>query len=242
MSKSLPTDSERELLRLLTERERRATQRKLDTYYPDTGPLRRELYPRHMAFFRAGAQHQERLMLAANRIGKSEGIGGYETTLHLTGRYPHWWEGWRFNRPIRCWAAGATSETTRDIVQTKLLGPREQFGTGLIPGSDIGKYRPKRGVPDAIDTVLVRHVSGGWSRLGFKSYEQGRKSFEGTEKDLIWFDEEPKLDVYGEAVIRTASTVPGQPGGLVICTFTPLEGMSGVVMYFLPNGIDELVE
>jgi hypothetical protein len=31
--------------------------RKLFTYYPDHGPLRRELYPRHLAFFAAGGAH-----------------------------------------------------------------------------------------------------------------------------------------------------------------------------------------
>lgn len=241
MSSSSPSEAS-ELARLLIERERRARHRKLWTYYPDTGPLRRELYPRHMAFFRAGARHQERLMLAANRIGKTEGIGGYEVTLHLTGLYPDWWEGRRFRRPTRWWAAGATKETTRDIVQAKLLGPWGDFGTGLIPGECLGKWRPQRGIAEAVDTLNVRHASGGYSRLGFKAYEQGRKSFEGTEKDGIWFDEEPPLDVYGEAVMRTASTVPGEEGGLVICTFTPLQGMSQTVLYFLPEGIDELEE
>src|SRR6516165_7127907 len=77
----------------------------LDTYYPIAGPLRRDLYPKHLAFFRAGAERRERAFLAANRVGKSEGVGGYEITLHLTGRYPDWWKGRRFSRPITAWAA-----------------------------------------------------------------------------------------------------------------------------------------
>src|ERR1700681_2952521 len=71
------------------------SRRKLWTYYPDAGPLRRELYPRHMDFFAAGAQHMERAFIAANRSGKST-CAGYEGTLHLTGRYPGWWVGRRF--------------------------------------------------------------------------------------------------------------------------------------------------
>lgn len=89
--------------------------------YPETGALRRQLYPKHMAFFRAGVEHQERCMMAANRVGKTYGVGGYETVLHLTGRYPDWWEGRRFDHPIEAWAAGDTGETTRDIVQSVLL-------------------------------------------------------------------------------------------------------------------------
>jgi hypothetical protein len=58
---------------------------RIDSYYPDEGPLRRELYPKHLEFFRAGVEHRERCFLAANRVGKTEGVGGYELTCHLTG-------------------------------------------------------------------------------------------------------------------------------------------------------------
>src|SRR4030095_5407433 len=70
---------------------RRAKRRKLFTLYPDEGPLRRELYAKHLQFFAAGIAHQERAAIAANRVGKSLGIGGYEVRLHLTGLYPEWW-------------------------------------------------------------------------------------------------------------------------------------------------------
>lgn len=233
------TSSEKlELLALLEETERRRSRRRLLTYYPDEGPLRRELYPKHMEHFAAGAVHRERLFLAANRVGKTEGAGGYETALHLTGRYPHWWNGRRFNGPVRWWAAGKTNETTRDIVQSKLLGTVEGSGhtkrlsgTGLVPGDDIGETDWKQGSPDLIDTVRIKHQSGGWSVLGLKSYQQGRGSFEGTEQDGIWLDEEPPMDIYTECLIRTMTT-----DGILILTFTPLEGCSEVVLSFLPGG------
>ena len=107
----------------LEELQRRKRERRLLGYYPDTGPLRRELYKKHLAFFEAGAKYKERLMMAANRVGKTEGIGGFEMAVHLTGRYPSWWTGRRFDRPISAWAAGDTGKTSRDILQTKLLGP-----------------------------------------------------------------------------------------------------------------------
>ena len=68
----------------------------------------RDKYSKHMAFFRAGAQYPERCFRAANRIGKTMGGGGYELSCHLTGEYPDWWEGRRYDRPIRGWAAGKT--------------------------------------------------------------------------------------------------------------------------------------
>jgi hypothetical protein len=144
-SSPLNDAEKRELLLLLEERERRRRRRKLWTYYPEAGPLRRALYPKHLAFFAAGAQHRERLMLAANRIGKTEGIGGYETTLHLTGLYPEWWQGRRFIWPVRAWMAGKTNETTRDILQMKMFGEttyvfgrKRLAGPGLVPGEAIG--------------------------------------------------------------------------------------------------------
>lgn len=222
---------------LLEEQERRKYNR-IEGYFPDSGPLRRELYAKHMAFFEASTQHRERLFLAANRIGKTEGAGGYETTLHLTGRYPRWWKGRRFNKPIKAWMAGKTNETARDILQAKMFGQikfvdgRKQLtGTGLVPADCISpQISWRQGVADLVDTVRVKHISGGESSITLKSYQQGRGSFEGTEQDLIWLDEEPPMEIYTECLIRTMTT-----NGLILLTFTPLEGMSEVVMSFLEN-------
>ncbi len=196
----------------------------------------RHKYPKHLEFLRAGKDFRERCFMAANRIGKTVGAGGYEMACHLTGEYPDWWEGRRFARPIRGWAAGKTNETTRDILQTELLGnvragPRKSVdGTGIVPGKRLGKIAWKSGVVDMVDTIKVRHVTGGWSTLGLKSYQQGRGSFEGTAQHVILLDEEPPEDVYGECLIRTATT-----NGIIMLTFTPLEGLSSVVMKFLPQ-------
>jgi len=188
-----------------------------------------------MEFFALGQQHDERCFMAANRVGKTESAGGYEVAMHLTGLYPDWWPGFRFGRPVDVWAAGKTAQTVRDILVTALLGPHEERGTGLIPGDCIARVNPSSGLPNSVDSVLVHHVSGAISTLGFKSYDQGRQSFEGTRKDVVWLDEEPPFDVYGEAITRTMSTVPGRRGGLVICTFTPLLGLSATALYFLPH-------
>jgi phage terminase large subunit-like protein len=196
----------------------------------------RSKYAKHLEFFEAGAKYRERCFMAANRVGKTLGAGGYESAAHLTGQYARWWNGRRFEKPVKWWAAGKTNETTRDIVQATLLGSiaqrdgRKHFdGTGVIPGEALGAVTWKQGVSDLADTIKVRHVAGGWSTLGFKSYNQGRGSFEGTALHGIWLDEEPPLDVYGECIIRTATT-----NGIVMLTFTPLAGMSEVVMGFLP--------
>lgn len=216
---------------LLEEVERRKSRRKLYELYPERGSLRRELYPKHMEFFRFGADDgvNERAFMAANRIGKTWGAGGYETALHLTGQYPDWWPGRRFDHPIDAWAAGDTTETTRDIIQLALLGPLEHLGTGLIPGDFlVGDPSRRRGVADAIDTFAVRHKSGGISVCGLKSFDQGRKKYQGTAKHLIWLDEECPQDIYSECLLRLMTTM-----GLMMLTFTPLSGVSEVVMQFM---------
>lgn len=198
------------------------------TYFPDTGPLRRGLYSKQMEFFAAGAEYPERMLMAANRIGKTE-AGAFEVTAHLTGRYPHWWEGKRFHEPVEWWACGTTSETTRDIVQAKLLGAFDKPGTGMIPSHLIlDSTRRPHGLTGSIESAYIRHASGGKSLLGLKTYEQGRKSFEGTAKHGIWNDEEPPQDVYQEQLLRTLTT-----NGIMLVTFTPLQGMSEVVQGYV---------
>lgn len=213
-----------------SELDRRA-RNKISRYYPDEGPLRRELYRKHLEFFAAGLHHRERCFMAANRVGKTEGCGAYETTLHLTGQYPDWWPGKRFDRGIKAWAAGDTSKTVREIIQEKLLGKPGEHGTGMIPGDLIIHKTTKQGISDAIDTVYVKHVSGLRSMVVLKSYDQRREAFQGSEQDVIWLDEEPPQDIYTECLMRTMTT-----GGLVYVTFTPLQGLSDVVLSFLPNG------
>jgi phage terminase large subunit-like protein len=196
--------------------------------FPDSGDCRRELYAKHLEFFEAGAKYKERLFMAANRVGKTT-AGAYEVSYHLTGQYPDWWKGRRFHGPIECWACGSTTETTRDIVQRELFGKINAIGTGMIPGDKItGKPRPRSNVVDGLESAWVEHASGGFSTVGLKTYAQGRSAFEGTAKHLIWCDEEPPLDCYTEMLFRTATT-----RGIVLTTFTPLQGMSDVIKSFL---------
>jgi Terminase large subunit, T4likevirus-type, N-terminal len=143
------------LARAEAEREQRRTQNKLAGYMP---------YPKQAAFHEAGASHRERLLIAANQSGKSL-AGGMETAMHATGRYPDWWKGKRFDRPTIGWGAGTTNETTRDTVQRILAGRPGQHGTGCIPKDGILELVPARGTPDLLDSIKVRHASGGIGHL-----------------------------------------------------------------------------
>jgi phage terminase large subunit-like protein len=201
------------LIVLLQEKARRVSGRKIDRFFPDTGPLRRELYPKHIAFFAAGKDERIRNAIAANRVGKTEGMGAYEMTCHLTGEYPKWWKGRRFATPVEALAAGDTSETVRDILQLKMVGPDGAFGTGMIPADPTGK----------------------WSRLRFRSYDQGREAFQGFELHVVWCDEEPPLEIFSELLTRTMTT-----DGIVFGTFTPLKGLTPLIKHCRDTGVFEI--
>lgn len=226
-----------EAIALLEEKVRRKRRRYIHTLFPDTGPLRRELYQKHLEFFRAGAKFRQRGVLAANRVGKSETMSLYETVLHCTGDYPRWWEGRRFESRVRFWVCGETAETVRDILQRKLLGAPGDYGTGLIPWESIAKksngdlrITPGRGISDAVDTIYITHKSGELSEIGLKSYKKGESSFPGVEREGIVLDEEAPVEVKAECWARTMTT-----RGILIQNFTPLNGMSEAVLDMLPD-------
>ncbi|MCH7487062.1 MAG: hypothetical protein IIC04_08760, partial [Proteobacteria bacterium] len=128
-------------------------------------------------------------------------------------------------------------------IQRKLLGKitgagtnnKSVDGTGLIPGDNLGRPTWKQGTADFVDTIQVLHKpTGRWSDLGFRSYQQGSGSFEGTEKQVIWLDEEPTMAIYGECLIRTAGTIDvPDSSGIMMLTYTPKLGLSAVTLSFM---------
>jgi len=230
-------DDEAALAGLLVADDAETSTGRLWTVFPDTGPYARQHYAKHLHFFAGGQAHRERLFISANRIGKTR-AACYELVLHLTGLYPAWWEGRRFEHPVRAWAAGTSSKKVKEILQEELFGPIGEQGTGMIPASHLLHVTRAAGsVADLIDSAQVYHVSGAASQLTLKYYEQGRAAFEGTFQDVIVEDEEPPLTIHAENVLRTMDTTgTGDHNGLVMTTFTPLEGLSETVMHFLPDG------
>lgn len=197
---------------------RQISMRKLELYKP---------YTKQKEFHNAGRVHRERLLRAGNQNGKTL-AGAAEAAIHATGLYPDWWNGRRFDKHNAGWCAGVTSEVVRDSLQRLLIGPVGSPGTGFIPQSKIVDIINARGVPNLADTILVKHISGGVSRIKLKYYEQGREKFQADTIDWVWLDEECDLDIYTEALSRTNAT-----GGMLWMTFTPLLGMSEVVRRFL---------
>lgn len=223
----------------LDRRSRNETITKLDGLYQtlkskSTRNLARRYRPygKQEEFHEMGSQKRERLFMAGNQLGKTW-AGGMEMSYHLTGRYPKKWKGKIFDRPIVAWALGVSGESTRDNPQRILLGRGRDYGTGSIPGDALEHMQLARGVADLLDYVKVRHLNqngefDGFSYLYFKFYEKGRENLQGETVDAIWCDEEPPMDVYTECLTRTNAVM-----GPVWITFTPLKGMSEVVLRFI---------
>ena len=218
----------KEVTAIAKEMERRKRTNLLKDYSP---------YPKQIDFHNTVCR--ECLFMAGNQLGKTL-AGAAEVAMHLTGQYPDWWQGHRFYKPITMLAGSESYELTRDGIQRLLLGPpmnEEEWGTGYIPKDCIVSTTRRSGVSGAVDTITVKHVSGGTSTILLKAYEQGRGKWQANTVDYIWFDEEPPEDVYFEGITRTNAT-----GGLVRVTFTPLKGMSSVVArYLLEEGPDRVV-
>lgn len=191
--------------------------------------------PKQFDFHAAGKQYRERLFCAGNQLGKSH-AGAAELAIHLTGRYPDWWQGARFYKPITAWTGSESNESSREIIQKALLGTEvldrqhPDFGTGAIPGDAIaGVMSRYAGVKDVADQIVVRHVSGGYSRVHLKVYEQGWEKFQGVRVDYVWLDEEPPhFRIYTECLTRTQAAEQGR----LCLTFTPLRGETEIVQHF----------
>lgn len=207
----------------LKEREERKRYRALDFYKP---------YPKQIQFHNLGRTHHERALIAANRSGKSYSAAA-EVAMHLTGIYPSWWQGRVFPEPIRCWVAGETGLSARDICQKLLFGTPGVVidrGTGMVPRDCVDWQDGTslaHGYASLYDTVQVKHTTGGISTIKFMTYAQGREKWQGESLDVIWVDEEPPRDVYSEGLTRLADRA-----GIMLCTFTPLKGMTEVVTRF----------
>lgn len=206
------------LLKIAQELKRRQDRNKLALYKP---------YAKQVEFHNRGSTYRERLFRAGNQLGKTWS-SAYEIAYHLTGQYPAWWKGKRWSRGVTGWALGESMESTRDTLQRLVLGRPGEWGTGTIPADLVIDVKRAQGVADCVDCVFVKHVSGGISRLYFKSYEKGRSKLQGETLDFAALDEEPPIDIYTEVLTRTNATK-----GIVWITFTPLLGMSEVVRLFL---------
>lgn len=208
----------------------------IDSVFPEEGPFARVKYHRHVQFFDAGLNHRFRVLGGGNGSGKSFS-GSVELTYHMTGEYPDWWKGHRFKKAIKVWVVCESGSLWRDSMQQALLGSvGEEVGTGLIRKELIHDTKSMPGVPGAIGQIQTKHKKGGVSSVTVKTFEMGRNQFQAATLDLIIFDEEPPDEIYSECIARLRGVKGVKEPGKCMMMFTPLKGLSDVVMRYLPNG------
>ena len=105
-------------------------------------------YKKQMEFFAAGKTHRERLLMAANRFGKTE-CGAAEMSYHLTGQYPPDWPGKRFDKPVRAWARRYVRDDARRCAgqADRAAIQRVRVGPGHGPQVLHCRHRARAGHP-----------------------------------------------------------------------------------------------
>ena len=201
-------------------------------------------YPWQREFFDAGCWATQRLLIAANGVGKSVTVCA-ELAMHVTGRYPPWWKGIRFdNGGWECWIGSIDNSMQKRGPQRALLGRElDQLGTGLIPADAIMKEPELRqaGVKSVVDTLVVRHASGKPVTMKFLTYEQGWRKWQSGDPKIVLWDEEPddsnvdQKDILAEVVTRLVRN-----NGIFIVGYTPLLGETQLTRHFMHADDDKI--
>lgn len=192
-------------------------------------------------FFSAGKHARHRLISGGNRVGKSVSPA-IELIYHLTGDYPDWWPGFRFDESILAWEWATTNEKSRDVQQKLILGPGggKNPNLGFLPKDRILDISFRQcGLDNVVDTVQVRFGRGKKvkrSLLRFKVYEAGMKAAQGESVPWIRLDEEidpanaKHKGIFGECLARLLDC-----NGFLTASRTPLAGAIEFSKHFLAD-------
>ena len=183
------------------------------------------------------------MLLAGNQVGKSMSAG-FHAACDLTGDYPDWWQGFRFDHGINALCAGVDAGQVKDVIQTQLFGEVEDDGNGKkFTGGWIHPDEILDVVWDRQTTNLAKRVKiksrFGKSFVNLRGFTQSKTgsktlSFAGSVYDLVWIDECPPDELRGQLKIRTINGNQGK-GGRVRYTMTPELGMTDLVKSFMED-------
>ena len=210
------------ILAIEREQKRRHDNNRLERY--NTGE---KIHEKQMAFHKC--LKRNRWVFGGNRSGKTE-CGAVEAIWWARGIHPY-----RKNRgAVEGWIVSLSYEVQRDVAQSKFLSYLNPDWIEDIVMSSGRKESAQYGI---IDYILIKNVTGGISKIAFKSCDQGREKFQGTSLDFVWFDEEPPLDIYQECRMRVLDRK-----GEIWGTMTPLKGLTWVydLIYLNSGGDNEI--
>ena len=200
-----------------------------DCYFPDEGPFARHYYPKHCEFFDATQDYKVLSLFGGNRTGKSF-APCYAIACWISGEYPEWWTGRRFQKPLRVWVVGETGTLVRNNLQRYLIGNKGSEGIGSLFGADEIVHVSWQSKPEGLAERAIIRGKYGDSIIEFKSYDMERRRFASDVADVILLDEEAPAGIFSECLTRTGTT-----RGLVINAFTALRGVTPLVAMLLPQ-------
>ena len=171
---------------------------------------------------------RNRWVFGGNRSGKTE-CGAVEVVYLACGIHPY-----KKNKLTEGWVVSLSRQVQRDVAQKKILHylPEHYIEKVVMLSGAQGSL--ESGV---IDFIVVRSEVGGLSKIGFRTYDQGREKFQGASLDYVWFDEEPPYDIYQECRMRVLDKC-----GEIFGTMTPLKGLTWVYnqIYLNENNDNEV--
>ncbi|MCX8489532.1 MAG: terminase family protein [Cyclobacteriaceae bacterium] len=182
-------------------------------------------------------------IFSGNRSGKSFSASLW-TAISLTGRYPAWWQDFKYERGIICMVGGEAAEQICGSLQLELFGTtdrrqKKEIGTGLIPRECIVLDSIEGGsVPKMIKSCRIKHESGTQSTLTFFTYTQDRAAVQGGGIDALIIDEQPEEEILSEA-LRGLGITPSRKPMRCLMAFTPLRGLTPTVQK-LQTGSDDM--
>lgn len=180
------------------------------------------------------------MTMAGNQTGKSLSAG-YHTACDLTGDYPDWWPGFKFDHALDSTALGVDNTQLKDVIQDQLFGAviederGRRFAGGWIHPDEIDGIEWSPQVKNLARMVTIKSRFGP-SVVHLRASTQSKTgqstlSFAGTVKDLIWVDECPPDELIGQLKVRTINGNQGK-GGRVRYTMTPELGATKLVVGF----------
>lgn len=179
-------------------------------------------YPVFEEFHKLGKEASIRLLLAANRIGKTYSCLA-EFAMHATATYPDHWQGYKYTKKnMTMWVGGLTGFEAEDLSRRLFEGSGQDpafIHKSLVLYSNRKDRRYK-----------IKNAHGGITNIAIKTYggrEQQNElsTWKASKVDCILLDEQPTLSVFSECCMRIMNTSPDDHGMIIIaatCTqFTP---------------------
>jgi phage terminase large subunit-like protein len=182
---------------------------------------------------------EEAWYIGANRCGKSDAlaacVASFARNGNLDPRPAYAGNGaYIYDRAVSIWAVSLTFDMAREIFQPKL------FDNGEVPPGQhppfIPNYELLGGSPEKAfnkNDKTLKLKNG--SLITFKAAEQGQSRLQGTQKDLIAFDEAPPKLVYNECAIRRGAGRKLYIRGA--CTLLPPSGVVGGISWLYTDKI-----